>query len=227
MTQSWSRPSRIRLSSLPTSAFEERIRQALTTPTRRLVGPPEFCLASPAQHIEQQPFVWDCNGFYRRLGLEPGVPRIEVARAYMALDGHRSSALTTAARTLIDKVTKRWYDRLPLGHFWADDEALVQSFFSGDLDHPETPDWSYYVEDVPDGYSPDDGLVTHTMAIIGLRMWEAGHDFPFAVGFTTRTPRVEILGYRVVALLPLTGKDAVHYASQVASEIVRLGDEAQ
>lgn len=204
-----------------TRLTEQRIKDLLRPPATRLVGAPEHCLASPAQHVELQPFCWDTNGFYRRLGLAPGAPRIEVARAYMAMDGHRSTRLTRAAITLINRFTKVAYDRIPLGSFWMLDEDLDAGRLDGDLVAAEDDGWAYYVSDVPDDYVPGDELIAAVLATITLDVWNQGCPIPFAIGFSTE-PRLQVVGRRIVAFAPLTIQEAIEYSHHVASQIVNL-----
>lgn len=191
--------------------------------TTRLLGdgPPE---ANPSHAIERQPFVWDGNGFYRRLGLKPGASRREVAEAYMRLGGQRSSRLTTAARTLIDKRTKPYYDAMMLGSLWPDDEDLVQAVIDGEL-IPEKPTWAVYIYDLPfDELLPSIVARVDTWRwMIALLMWRSGGRSNFAMG-VAEIGAAAIVGYRKVMFVPLDMEPNWQYATDLVIALNNLGD---
>lgn len=183
-------------------------------PKTRLIGdgPPE---SSTNHGIERQPFVWDCNGFYRRLGLKPGASRREVAQAYLALDGEKSSRLTLAAATLIDKVAKRHYDAMPLGSFWPFDPDLVHAIIDGDL-APDKSVWSVYVYEME-----GDDIVPAVRAridtwrwMIGLLMWRSGIEGRFAMGLALNGFAGDV-GFRKVLFVPLDAEPSWQYAADL------------
>ena len=203
-------------------------------PTTRLIGDPQFAESNPVASLDQQPFIWDCNGFYRRLGLEPGAPRIEVARAYMELDGHRSAAMTNAARVLIDRQTKRSYDRLPLGSFWADDVLfppavdLLDSGFEAVA--PGDVEWAFYLVGIEDDELLDGHVEEISMWrwMIASSLWaQRSHTqvSRFGVGYGHDAPSVGWIGFRLVVLFPLTLKPSREYASALARLMVESARE--
>lgn len=218
---------------LGSSGSPQQLWSRLRRPTTRLIGDQRYVEANPSAALDQQPFVWDCNGFYRRLGLEPGAPRIEVARAYMALDGHRSVALTNAAEVLIDKVSKRAYDRLPLGTLWADDALLPPHHdLADEYEAVNSPDvsWAFYLVHIE-----DDELPLGHLEIIDVWRWMIAHELwtmrlhrivrAFGVGFGDVGPSVGWIGFRLVAILPLTLKPSREYASALARLLVESAAE--
>lgn len=182
-------------------------------------GPSE---SSTSHTLDRQPFCWDCNGFYRRLGLAPGVPRIECARAFLELEGYKSSYLTNAARVLTNKDTKRRYDALPLGTFWPDDEALVAAIIDGEMVAVRDTEWSFYILGDIDPERIDRNDMSMWRTMIGLLLWRAGVPLRrFALG-VAEEPSAAIVGYRIVCFLPLTSKPAWPYAAAIASGIIEL-----
>lgn len=188
----------------------------------RLIGDGP-CVASTSHALDIQPFAWDCNGFYRRLGLPPGAPRIEVARAFMDLDGHRSSALTNAARVLLNRVTKKAYDALPLGFLWPDDELLVQAVIGGDFEVTSPHGvWSFYVDDVrPDDADLDTLSVWRWM--ICFLLWRAKSPATgFAMGVSQGEINVSLVGFRIVVFVPVDSKPSWEYCSRIAQAVQRI-----
>ena len=187
-------------------------------------GPVE---ATASLTIEQQPFCWDNNGFYRRLGLEPGAPRIEVARAYMDLNGHRSSRLTNAATVLIDKHTKRIYDRLPLGTFWGADEDRIQDRLNGTIVPAFEDDWSVYVIELTadEIESIDHDLVSEWRCMISWMLWSAEvgpRHFSMGIG---PGHGAALIGFRYVAVVTLTSKPSWEYVLRVCQELKALVEQ--
>jgi hypothetical protein len=60
-------------------------------------------------------FVWDVNGYYAALGVDPKASRKELREAYQALDGQASAYLTYVFKQLLDPEVRAAYDRSPLG----------------------------------------------------------------------------------------------------------------
>lgn len=187
-------------------------------------GPPE---ASTSHTIERQPFVWDGNGFYRRLGLAPGATRRQVATAYMALDGQRSSRLTTAARTLIDKSAKRSYDAMALGNLWPDDENLVEGVLAGDIEKVAAvnAEWSVYAyRQTFDKLLPATTARINTWrCMLALVMWRCDMICHFAMGIAD-FGTAAIVGYRKVIFVPLDMEPNWQYAADLVVLLSGLDD---
>jgi hypothetical protein len=183
-------------------------------------GPPE---ASTSHAIETQPICWDCNGFYRRLGLPPGSPRIEVARSFQDLDGHRSSALTDAARVLLNRGTKKLYDALPLGALWPDDEMVTRAVIEGDLEVVGPQGWSFYIWGDVDPDSVDQDLLGVWRWMVAFLLWRSRSPADrFAMGVVMGEGSVAIVGFRIVAFVPLDLKPTWEYASEIAMALQRM-----
>lgn len=214
----WTTPrgSTIRLGSIGSQQPLPRIEQPI-----RLIGDGP-CVASIGHGLDRQPFCWDCNGFYRRLGLPAGAPRIEVARAFMDLDGHRSSVLTNAAEVLLDKRTKRLYDSLPLGALWPDDELLEQAVVSGDFEVVKLDEeWSFYVDSIDPAIVNRDVLGTWRWMIAFL-LWRAKSPVRgFAMGATRGEHNVSRVGFRLVAFVAIDSKPSWEYCTQIAMALQR------
>ena len=189
----------------------------------RLIGDGP-CVASTSHAIERQPFCWDSNGFYRRLGLPPGAPRVEVARAFMERDGHRSPMMTNAAEVLLNRRTKRLYDALPLGALWPFDLALVDAVISGDFEVAklDDDDWSFYVDSI-DERRVDEDLLGVWRWMIAFLLWRANSPArSFAMGACESEINVSIVGFRAVAFVPLDFKPTWEYASSIAQALQRV-----
>ena len=188
----------------------------------RLIGDGP-CVASTSHALDIQPICWDCNGFYRRLGLPPGAPRIEVARSFMDLDGHRSSALTNAARVLLNRVTKKAYDALPLGFLWPDDELLVQAVIGGDFEVTQPwGEWAFYVDEV-DPTVVDNDMISLWRWMICFLLWRSGSPANrFAMGVSQGEINVSLVGFRIVVFVPVDSKPSWEYSSRIAQAVQRI-----
>lgn len=62
--------------------------------------------------------IWDVNGYYRELGVDPHAPKAELRRAYQA--SVQDDRLTYIAKILLNDHTRREYDLLQLGQLWFD-----------------------------------------------------------------------------------------------------------
>lgn len=166
----------------------------------RLIGDGE-AVGHVSHVLDRIRFCWDCNGFYRRLGLPPGVSRLAVAIAYRQMGGYRSSWLTDAARVLINKNTKRQYDALPLGSFWPDDEALVQSIINQEMEITDPLDWAVYAHELDDDVEIDRDLLLRLRSMLSFLLWKAHSPIvKFAVGQAPYT-FAAMVGYRPVAFV--------------------------
>lgn len=180
--------------------------------------------ASTSNHaIERQPFRWDTNRFYARLGLTPEASRVEIARSFIEHGGHGSSAMTTAITLLLNKQSRRFYDALIIGSFWGGDEALQHHRLDPGASEFQMgqPEWSVYADhDVSDdeahSLSPD------WRTRIGFLLWRSGVSVRFSLGVTNGDPRLEVIGYEIVIFLPLAVKPEWEYAATIAEHMLSM-----
>lgn len=212
-----------------THDFAQRLRraQARLAEERRvtLIGEgPAFASAIPT--IERQPFVWDTNGFYRSLGLDTDAKRVEIAHAYINTDGYRSAYLTAAAKTLLDKDTRRAYDALPLGTLWSRDPQINQAMADEGFREQyqiERPQWAYYsaVGEIAGALArPAD----EWWAGVASALSHLGYGGMFALGVAEEGAVAQV-GYGFVAFIPLRLAPTFDpvYASQIASRLIEVG----
>jgi hypothetical protein len=64
-------------------------------------------------------FIWDVNGYYRELGVDPHCSKAELREAYQA-QGLDDDRLTYIAKVLLNDETRIQYDLLPIGQLWLD-----------------------------------------------------------------------------------------------------------
>lgn len=65
--------------------------------------------------------IWDVNGYYRELGVNPRATRRDLRVAYQSRDGQSSPRLTFIMRQLLDPEIRFAYDCTPLGEVFVDD----------------------------------------------------------------------------------------------------------
>jgi len=88
--------------------------------------------------------IWDVNGYYRELGVDPHAPRETLREAYRAR-GRHDDRLTYIAKVLLNRETRREYDALQIGQLWFDpwlsavvrDAVLDDAVPSSEPDPPE------------------------------------------------------------------------------------------
>jgi hypothetical protein len=88
-------------------------------------GPAEFSTSLALEHFPS--IIWDVNGYYRDLGVNPKATRMELRKAYQALDGQGSNRLTMIMNVLLNPKRRLLYDLAPFGSLYVDaevDEAL-------------------------------------------------------------------------------------------------------
>ncbi len=88
-------------------------------PVRDGQGPLECSSCTALQPILT--VIWDANGYYRELGVDPRCSRRDLQRAYTRLRGWESLRLTYVFRQLRDPVIRRAYDATPLGRPFIDE----------------------------------------------------------------------------------------------------------
>lgn len=65
-------------------------------------------------------FIWDVNGYYRDLGVDPTATRTEIRDAYLANGGPSSDRLTYVAKQLLNPEIRARYDQCALGELFFD-----------------------------------------------------------------------------------------------------------
>jgi len=90
-----------------------------------LVGDgPRLCTSARAVVSLRPSRIYDVNGFYAALGVEPGADRHTLAKAYVALGGHGDPRLTEIMSILLDPDKRRAYDRMLPHQRFADTETV-------------------------------------------------------------------------------------------------------
>lgn len=81
---------------------------------------------STSLEIDIQPrIIWDVNGYYRELGLDPRSTKRQIKQAYMRKGGWRSERLTYIVKVLVDAEARWRYDMTPLGSLFMDEYILM------------------------------------------------------------------------------------------------------
>lgn len=212
----------------------ERLRSeaaAATDPSRpRLVGdgPVEF---STALGLDITPrFVWDSNGFYRRLGVPTNASRREIARAGVAAmlactTKEEERRVDAIVRTLIDPARRRSYDATPMGAFFAFDPYLLdQRLLAGlpDLVPVYGWPWAYYIVQCN-----DDALIEQDMGSWRTHIANALHGViepnKFALGIAPgEAISIDLIGHRIVIFVGVALKPSWDYAHAIAAELRRI-----
>lgn len=89
---------------------------------------PVECLSSTGLMRVPDPIIWDVNGYYRELGVDPRATRREIMRAYVALDGSSSTRLTYIVKQLLNPEVRSAYDACPFGSEFWDDYKQEESY---------------------------------------------------------------------------------------------------
>lgn len=211
---------------------QERLQRSLgqmraRSPRKIGDGPAAFSLCVD---VEIQPFRWDTNSFYRRLGLTPGCDRIEIARAFNEAPRPTSEAdlyYTTAAKNLLKKDVRRRYDSIPLGSFFGDDPDLDDVRLSDDDDEAlvplEPPSWSIYADPcVDDAVAKEwDPSPLRTSITAALSNWARRFDDPrIGLGLTNTSPRWEMVGNFPVLFFGVDSEVTEEYIVRVANAFI-------
>jgi len=69
----------------------------------------------------RRPHIWDVNGYYRALGVDPYSTKAQLRAAYMALGGPESTRLTYILKQLLQDDVRAAYDATPLGSIFFDE----------------------------------------------------------------------------------------------------------
>lgn len=90
------------------------------------IGPVEFATTLALEAFPA--IIWDVNGYYRDLGLNPKSSRREIKARYQQLQGDASVRLTMIASVLLNAAERLRYDTTPLGELYPDAEieALIR-----------------------------------------------------------------------------------------------------
>lgn len=212
---------------------QERLQQSrlgqmrATSPRKIGDGPAAFSLSMT---VELQPFRWDTNSFYRRLGLEPDCERIDIAAAFT--DAPRPTAeadlyYTTAAKALLKKDVRRRYDSIPLGAFFGDDPDLDDARTSVDdedgLASPTLNEWAIYADpcvsdEVAKAWDPTPLRTEITQA---LSNWGSRFDSPcIGLGITRTNPRWDMVGNFPVLFFGVDTEVTREYIVRVANAFI-------
>ena len=182
----------------------------------------------PSTAIESPIGGWDTNCFYRRLGVPVDATRQEIARAYIELDPEQSSLwYATAARVLLSRSDRKRYDAVPLGAFWGDDPALVQSRVSGELGGAASVEWGVYADrSVTDAQAA--GVPGEWRWMLAEALAPHFVNFPhrpsIAVGVTARSrdSRWQQVGLCAVLFVPLDCEPSLGYVHAAAVQLMQI-----
>lgn len=112
--------SAFRLGNFNLNSFIDRVEIVDVDRPRRIgYGPP-----TASSCLDLQPFptvIWDTNGYYSDLGVDPRATREELRRAYQRKKGWRSVRLTYVLKQLLNPEIRRLYDLTPCGACLRDD----------------------------------------------------------------------------------------------------------
>ncbi len=85
-----------------------------------LVGRAPAAFSTAADLVVDPQVCYDVNGYYADLGVHWRASRVELYRAYLAREGWTCPRLTYVLDQLLDRETRRRYDRTPLGRLFRD-----------------------------------------------------------------------------------------------------------
>ena len=178
--------------------------------------------------IDRQPFRWDTNCFYRRLGLDTSVSRLDILRRFLALDLQQDFLrLAVAASVLLSKEKRSRYDALILGTFWGEDPDLIDTRVRGELGGQFDNEWAVYADPkITDQQARALSSEWRTMMVAELAPRLAHLDqAPFiGVGVTPTvfTARWEQVGMYAVFFVPLDAVPTPEYVRDAADELLRI-----
>ena len=192
-------------------------------------GPAAFSLCLD---LDRQPFKWDTNSFYRRLGLGPDASRVDIAR-----EGQRRTdrvsveehlRMTTAAKAILKKKKRPIYDAVSLGDFYADDPALDRSRTeletNGEaLEDPSQWTWAVYADSCVTNEEAEawDSSPFRSSLTLALASWGRSFDDPMiALGVTRTDPRWEQLGDFPVLFVGLDSEPSEAYTAHVVKQFI-------
>jgi hypothetical protein len=179
----------------------------------------------PIVALERQPFRWDTNGFYRRLGLETTASRLDIVRAFLELDPRQDFyRLAFAAEVLLSKTKRPRYDALSIGTFWAGDPDLGEA---RGLERLKVDTWGIYA----DGTITDEQALTvsaiwRSMLAMALAPLLADVDpLPFVgIGVTAAKAdsRWEQVGHFAILFVPLDEEPSLEYVHTAAQKLMQI-----
>jgi len=185
-------------------------------------GPATF---SASITLDRQPFVWDCNQLYARLGVSTDAARIDIAKAYLALDGHLDYRLTYAFAVLANKAVRKLYDSMPLGSLLSTDPDLAVGIALDQFEPVGDSEWSYYLDadldEAPAHWSPDVWRHALADALAGTAL----DGLALCVGVTASDSHISVLGYNLVIFTIVDITDVRAYAHAVASELLAISPQ--
>lgn len=194
-----------------------------------LVGDGE-CLFPCTVEVDIQPFRWDTNGFYRRLGIGTDASRVEIGRA--VIEAPRPTAdddrrIITAASALLKKKRKAQYDRLVLGRFYGEDPDLIESVLSEENEADETPaGWSHWADtDISeDAVRQYDFSLARALLARAIQPWakEQPFDVLISLGLTRGWDRWTQIGNIPVFFIGVASVVDESYATQVAASLAEI-----
>jgi hypothetical protein len=94
--------------------------QVALTPTLTKAGHGPLLASSCTDLMLHPVVIWDVNGYYRALGVDPRADRKTLRRAYIEAGGVDDDYLTYVLQQLLDPETRRDYDATPLGQPYLD-----------------------------------------------------------------------------------------------------------
>ena len=216
-----------RSATLTSSKMAEAFRR-FEGPRKVGKGPPHFVASTG---IERQPFKWDTNSFYRRLGLTPDADRVEIARAFSELDPSAPDFLyyATAAKVLLKKYQRMIYDAISLGLFYADDPAIVQRMLQMVFENggvpPEDVEWAVYADS---GVSDDDAQridpLWRSMLSAEIARKTKHWPSPPAIGLGVAyraNVRWEQVGYLPVLFVAIDSRPSERYVVEAVETLLR------
>lgn len=84
---------------------------------------PEFVTSC---EIERFPTViWDVNGYYRELGVDPRATKVDLRKQYQKIEGWNSERLTYIVKQLLNDEVRHRYDATSFGSIFIDDYILA------------------------------------------------------------------------------------------------------
>lgn len=208
---------------------EAMMRMQRTGPRKVGSGSASF---SPTIIIEQQPFRWDTNCFYRRLGLDPSATRLDVVRAFQSLEPQDQGFIrfAVAAEVLLSKEKRSRYDRLMIGNFWPGDPDLIASQLDGEMGAIDQDEWAVYADSE---VSDEDALKltsdwrNQLSAVLAEKFSHSmtpGQVPHIGVGVcpTVFHSRWEMVGWYAVYFVPLDAPVTPEYIHAAADELLRI-----
>lgn len=211
---------------LTSKMIRETIEQMNRGPLPRKVGDGHATFSSSTT-LDRQPFRWDSNCFYRRLGLDTTATRLDIVRRFLELDPQQDFIrLAIAAEVLLSKTKRSIYDALILGNFYAQDPALIKLRLGGELVSAADA-WAVYADaDVSDEDART--LTSEWRHQLSAALAPAFSKYPImpqiGVGVCSSIfrSRWEMVGWYAVYFVPLDAEVTPEYVHSAADELLRI-----